>query len=75
MSRNPQTQQNDVEVRFSRQRLRKPPTHRIKRDIYQPHIHALDIRLTQPRRTEVAGQELQQAEVRRDQIINLLLVL
>jgi hypothetical protein len=73
MPRNLEAEQYDVKVRLSRKRLRAPHAHRIKRDMYQTDIDALDIRLAEPRGTKVARQELQQAEVRRNEVVNVLL--
>jgi hypothetical protein len=73
MPRNLEAEQYDVKVRLSRKRLRTPHAHRIECDMYQTDIDALDIRLAEPRGTKVAGQELQQAEVRRNEVVNVLL--
>lgn len=65
-----------MKVRLPCQRLLTPPrAHRIKRNMQQPNIYTLDIRLTKSRRTKVARQELQQTKVRRNQVINMLLAL
>jgi len=73
MTSDVQTQQNDMEVRFSSERLRTTATHSIKRDMYQTHVYALDIRITETGCAKVAGQELHESKVGSNQVIDLLL--
>jgi hypothetical protein len=68
-----QSQKNDMEIRFTSERLRTAHAHRIERDVHHPDVHPLNISLAQSRRTKVARQELQKPKMRRNEIVNLLL--
>lgn len=73
MACNTQSEQDNMEIGFTSQRLRAPCTHRIERDVHQSNIDAFDIRLAQSGCVKVTRQELQQAEVRSDEVVNMLL--
>jgi hypothetical protein len=53
--------------------LRTTDAHRIERDMHQAHVDTLDIPLAQARCAEVARQELQEPEMGRYEVVDLLL--
>lgn len=63
-----------MEVGFARQRLRTTSAHCVESDMHQANVHALYVGLTEPCCAEMTRQELQEAEMRRDEIVNVLLV-
>jgi hypothetical protein len=73
VTRDAQSQQNDVEVGFAGKRLRTTDAHRIERDMHQAHVDTLDIPLAPARCAEVARQELQEPEMGRYEVVDLLL--
>lgn len=62
-----------MEVCLPCKRLRTSHTHRVKRDVYQPDVHTFDVRLAEPRGAEMTRQELQQTEMWRNEVVDMLL--
>jgi hypothetical protein len=62
-----------MKVRFSGQGLGTTGNQGIQSDVHQTMICQRNIRVTEPRRIEMTGQELQQSEMRRDDVVYMLL--